>query len=76
MRKSKGVMFCRCSECGEDSVARIVDNGIGEYEYWGAMGRDSQLEVETVCCDAPALDRDSGERLTVRDVEENNYMEL
>jgi hypothetical protein len=29
-----------------DYRARIVDSGIGAYEYWGAPGRDVQLDLE------------------------------
>jgi hypothetical protein len=39
-----------CKRCGEQCQARFVDNGIGPYEYWGAAGRHSQIDIESICC--------------------------
>lgn len=38
----------------------VVDNGIGSYEYWGARGRDVQLETECERCDVTAVEDEDG----------------
>ena len=40
----------RCTHCGEECEAEYVDNGIGAYEYWGAPGRHTQIDLKSVCC--------------------------
>lgn len=40
-----------CGECGKlcNDVER--DFGIGGYEFWGAYGYDSNVQVVSECCD-------------------------
>ena len=45
-------MIVRCPDCHEMCEAIVVDNGIGPYEFWGAKGWDSKLEVVSNCCEA------------------------
>jgi len=58
-----------CESCGNDCIAKVVDNGIGSYEYWGSWGTDVRLAVESNCCDADCID-EKGNIITVDDVEE------
>lgn len=41
-----------CKECGETCDLTKVDEGIGSYEYWGARGFDSRIEIVSWCCHA------------------------
>ncbi len=45
-----------CADCGEACQSITIDNGIGEYEYWGARGRDVRLEEVSPCCWAEVID--------------------
>jgi hypothetical protein len=40
-----------CKECGEPCTVIGVDFGIGAYEYWGATGYDSRVELVSNCCE-------------------------
>lgn len=62
-----------CSNCKEPCEVNIVDIGIGQYEYWGAKGRDVQLEALSTCCDAPAYWSELEEFITVADIKEEAY---
>jgi hypothetical protein len=42
-----GVEFPEIEEVSFWADIKIVDNGIGRYEYWGSIGFDSRLEPET-----------------------------
>ena len=42
-----------CPDCKESCEPIVVDNGIGPYEFWGARGFHSQIEVVSNCCEAP-----------------------
>jgi hypothetical protein len=41
-----------CKGCGEPCRVISVDFGIGAYEYWGAPGYDSRIELVSDCCEA------------------------
>jgi hypothetical protein len=41
-----------CPECHEPCSVRAEDNGIGYYEYGGAVGYDSRPFPVSACCDA------------------------
>lgn len=45
-----------CSDCGQECVVGVVDEGIGHYEYWGAKGVDIRLVEVSSCCGADVLD--------------------
>ena len=46
----------RCSACEEICEIDFVDNGIGPYEYWGAPGRHTQIDIESRCCGRQAYE--------------------
>lgn len=62
-----------CSACKEPCTVKIIDNGIGSYEYWGAKGRDIQLEAVSDCCEAPAYYKDLEGFITIKDIKEEEY---
>jgi hypothetical protein len=41
-----------CRKCGEPATADWQDTGIGAYEYWGARGVDTRMELLSNCCGA------------------------
>ena len=46
-----------CSECGaQDPEFKIMDVGIGSYEFWGSRGRDVRLTTGTACCGGGVVD--------------------
>lgn len=40
-----------CTECKQECGVIEDDEGIGGYEYWGAKGYDSRIELRSACCD-------------------------
>ena len=47
-----------CDSCGEENPHfKIVDEGIGAYEFWGARGTDVDLQVATECCESGIVDK-------------------
>ena len=44
-----------CCECGEFCTGRLVDNGIGPYEYGSLVGCDEKWEWVSPCCHAEIL---------------------
>lgn len=44
-----------CESCGEACTARVVDMGIGAYEYWGAREVHHDYQVVSPCCDAEVV---------------------
>ena len=46
-----------CAGCHEYVTATVIDEGIGEYEYWGCKGVDVQLCYVSPCCEEELLDR-------------------
>lgn len=50
-------MPVRCLECGDiDPLIHTVDDGIGPYEYCGAIGFHSVPVDVTRCCEASTVD--------------------
>ena len=49
---------CICSECGKESFARVTDEGIGPYEYWGQRSVQHYWVVSSLCCGAECSDKD------------------
>jgi len=46
--------YCAC--CLKECNVVTVDEGIGQYEYWGALGVDIRLVDVSDCCEAELLD--------------------
>ena len=42
-----------CGECGQECAYRVIDEGIGPYEFWGQKCVDHSYVVVSNCCDAP-----------------------
>jgi hypothetical protein len=62
-----------CSFCKKPCFVNIVDFGIGQYEYWGASGVDTQLAVVSTCCEAPVFEEENSDKyITVSDVLDYN----
>lgn len=45
-----------CAECKKPCVPRVVDLGIGPYEYWGSKCVDRRPALVSDCCEAEVLD--------------------
>ena len=41
-----------CAACGQPSETTEMDFGIGSYEFWGAVGVDTNVQTVTVCCES------------------------
>lgn len=41
-----------CNECLQPCETRVVDDGVGYYEFAGQEGYDERLRVVSDCCDA------------------------
>lgn len=48
-----------CSFCRNKCDFKIVNEGIGHYEYWGAPGYDEKLAVVSTCCQERCLDENN-----------------
>jgi len=44
-----------CSECKEECEAKVIDNGIGVYEYGSERAVDVRLDTVSDCCEAEVL---------------------
>jgi len=40
-----------CFNCGKECSTKVVNEGIGVYEFQGQKGNDKQLSVVSDCCD-------------------------
>ena len=47
--------YFRCAECLEPCQDVERDFGIGAYEFWGATGSDSNVQLVSDCCDGDLL---------------------
>ena len=54
-----GPFWCSC--CKQECALHITDEGIGDYEYWGAKGTDVQLVLSSDCCDSDYTEEDPNE---------------
>ena len=50
-----------CCNCDEECALQITDEGIGDYEYWGAKGTDVKLVLSSDCCDSDYTEEDPNE---------------
>ena len=41
-----------CEDCGQPCRAKLIDVGIGAYEYWGDKSVDSNKVWASDCCEA------------------------
>lgn len=41
-----------CTECGEECSIKVIDEGIGSYEFWGARGIHVDKRTVSSCCEA------------------------
>jgi len=69
-RKVYESLPCICSDCGKESTAKVIDEGIGSYEYWGANYVDHDYVVVSECCEAECSDS-SGNLLSMSDMKED-----
>lgn len=60
-----GPFFCLC--CQEECDLIVSDEGIGEYEYWGATGCDVQLVLSSSCCQDEWSETDPKEKDDIAD---------
>ena len=49
-----GDFVCDC--CGMSCRPKLVDEGIGCYEYWGFKGTDVRYEWRSSCCEASLVE--------------------
>jgi hypothetical protein len=54
-----------CDECGQSCTGKMMDFGIGAYEFWGARGTHTDYQAVSPCC---AADIVSGNVRLVRSV--------
>jgi len=47
-----------CTHCEKPCNVKVLDNGIGHYEYWGAPGYDEQLCAVSDCHESEVVDGD------------------
>ena len=40
-----------CTACGEECGGKVLDEGIGSYEYWGAKGVHHDYRTVSDCCE-------------------------
>lgn len=50
-----------CSFCRNPCQYRVINEGIGSYEYWGSHGYDEQLVVVSKCCGEACIDENNME---------------
>jgi hypothetical protein len=55
-----------CTACRRACNTKIIDDGIGPYEFWGAKYSDKRLIEVSTCCEAD---------LTYDDLEEEDYVD-
>jgi hypothetical protein len=47
-----------CSECGKECDGKVIDDGIGPYEFWGSKYVDHDYKVVSSCCEGEVLEYD------------------
>lgn len=70
-RKVYKSLDCVCLECLKESKTKVVDEGIGAYEYWGAICIDHDFQVVSVCCGGSAINPVTSLPITMSDMEED-----
>lgn len=48
-------MSIYCSECSEPCGVKLVDIGIGPYEFWGSRCNDVEWVELSTCCEGQVL---------------------
>ena len=56
-----------CTFCRHPCTPQVIDVGYGAYEYWGATGVHTQLDVVSDCCQEPVED-EYGNAVEVNDL--------
>jgi hypothetical protein len=69
-RKVYESLLCICADCGKESTTKVVDEGIGPYEYCGAYFVNTDYQVVSVCCEADCYAHCGG-LLTMSDMKED-----
>jgi len=67
-----------CPNCKKECQAVQIDDGIGEYEWWGQKCRQQILIWVSECCECEIEDFDSGDwedEGAIADYEEDREME-
>lgn len=59
-----------CSHCQEEAAAKVVDIGVGNYEYWGSKGVHTCLVVVSDCCEEEIRDLCTGEPITMEEFQD------
>jgi len=54
--RKRQIMEQYCAHCLKECCPITIDEGIGQYEYWGATGVDIRLVEVSDCCEADLLD--------------------
>lgn len=50
--KCPGYLPSLCTCCGLPAEPKLIDTGIGAYEFWGSKGNDVHTEKVSKCCEA------------------------
>jgi hypothetical protein len=67
-------MMAYCVYCNKPCTCKIINEGIGNYEYWGVKSYDKQLVVVSSCCGEPCIDS-TGDYVSPQDVKDHDdYM--
>ena len=45
-----------CSDCGKACHAKMIDFGIGSYEFWGARGVHTDFHPASPCCEVEVVE--------------------
>ena len=45
-----------CGHCGMSCEVNVVNDGIGQYEFWGQVGYDLETVAYSKCCDYVVYD--------------------
>lgn len=53
----RGPSRYRCFNCGEACESKLVNIGIGYYEYWGSRSFDRRVAEVSDCCEADLIDK-------------------
>ena len=47
-----------CSACRKPCEVKLVDDGIGPYEFWGMKGTDTRMVAVSDCCEYDLMHED------------------
>ena len=64
-------MECYCKECGSVSTTKVIDEGIGWYDWGDMRSKQELLTVVTDCCEGEAFsDKECTKVITTNNLEE------